>query len=631
MLSIYIFAVQICLFGAIALYLHYRSEDYGFTPLLFFVAGIMGVFNVIELMTLFIEPAPGIIIRPGGHVFVPIILLTVLVVYITSGTRSAQVVIAGLIGVDVLVLSILVFLLLYLNVRTPSTVVQGLLAEEGIVTPLFLRGVVASTIAFTADMFVIAIVYQGIVNAFPSFSRPLIPGIALLIALWVDAVLYNFLGFFGTPRFVSGIPGDILMKTLAGLLLSPLACWYLARIAPRLTNYLGATNRSTLDILFGEGEFASRLAQLESELQVSRAIYEQIIQHIGEIFWLVDIKQERLLYLSPNFEKLTGQAPERFYRHPGALLKLVHPDDRAQDISSQVFLSPESEFRIRREDGSFRWFRNRSFPIITQDQQVVRYAGIVEDITARREAQAQAFALELSREKVNLLHRFIRDASHDLRTPLSTILLRAHLLEKVDADRRKVVIGEIREAAQRLNKLIDDMFTLSRIESEEQIEMASVDLNEIVQQVCGDHKIIAQTRNLCLAPHLMNEAIPVTGNPDQLSRLVANLVDNAIHYTEQGTITVATLTRKNQAILEIRDTGIGIPEAHLESIFERFYRTAQAREMRRDGTGLGLAISKAIVEQHRGTITVQSVVGEGTTFQVAFPIDRAHQDQAQQE
>ena len=113
----------------------------------------------------------------------------------------------------------------------------------------------------------------------------------------------------------------------------------------------------------------------------------------------------------------------------------------------------------------------------------------------------------------------------------------------------------------------------------------------------------------------------MVGDQDQLFRLVANLIDNAIHYTRQGTVTVATLVEGDQAILEITDTGIGIPKAYLESIFERFYRTAQAREMRRDGTGLGLAISKAIVEHHRGTITAQSAVEEGTTVRVVLPLD----------
>ncbi|MBN1122264.1 MAG: PAS domain-containing sensor histidine kinase [Anaerolineae bacterium] len=626
--SVLIFAIQICFFGAAALYLHYRSEDYGLSPLLFFVAGIMGVLNIIELMTLYVEPVPGIVIRPGGHVYVPIILLIVLIIYITSGTRTAQITIAGLIGVDVLILCVLTFLLLYLNVRDSSTSIQGLLTEEQILTPLFLRGVLASTIAFTADMFVITIVYQGIQNALPSCPRGLVPGVALLVALWVDSTLFNILSFVGTSHFVLEIPGDILMKTLAGLLLSVMAGWYLVRIAPNLTQYRGAANRSTFDILFGEGRITSRVAKLESELQVSRAIYEQLVSHIEEVFWLVDIEQKRLLYLSPNFEKITGKPAKMFYKNPDALIDLVHPEDRTEGFFRQLLLSPETEFCIEREDGGICWLRNRSFPIVTVDGQVVRYAGITEDVTERKEAQAKTFALELSREKVRLLHQFINDASHDLRTPLSIIMLKVHQIEKASTPRRKTLLDELHQAAIRLSDLIDDLFTLSRIEGGEQIRPERIDLNEIAQQVCDNHQIIVEAKGLSLVVHPAGEVIPVTGSRDQLCRLTANLVENAIHYTEQGTINVKTLVEDDQAVLEVADTGIGIAQDHIDSIFERFYRTEQAREIRRDGTGLGLAISKAIVDQHRGTISVQSAPGEGTTIRVTLPIERSGGDQA---
>ncbi len=622
MLSVCIFAIQIGLFGALALYLHYLSEHYGLAPLLFFVAGIVGVFNFIEIMAIFVEPAQNVIIRPGGHVFVPIILLIVVVLYITSGTRTARMTILGLIGIDGLVLGVLIFLWLYVKVRNPSTTIHGPFAEQDIkLTPLFFRGVLASIITFATDMFVITIIYQGIKNAFPTFPENSIPGIALLIALWVDTVLYNILALFGTAQFALGLPGDILMKTLAGLLLSPLAGWYLTRIAPGLTHYLGATDRPTLDILVGESKFSSRLVQLQDELQVSRAIYEQIMEHIGEVFWLVDIKKERLIYLSPGFEKLTGESTEIFLKDPRALLRLVHPDDRSRHFIRQMLLSPETEFRIQLADGTVRWLRNRSFPIVTHDHQTVRYAGIAEDTTIRREIRAQAFELELAREKARLLHRFVRDASHDLRTPLSAIMLKVDLLEKVDPARQKKLQHEMRDAARHLGNLIDNLFTLSRIESQEPIAQISVDFNEIVQQVGENHQIIAQNKNLSLVMNLTDKALRIIGNQDQLTRLVDNLLENAIHYTHQGTITIRTLVKGNQAVLDIVDTGIGIPEADSSSIFERFYRADEARSMRHEGTGLGLAISKAIVEQHFGTITVQSVVGQGTTFQVIFPID----------
>ncbi|MCC6612996.1 MAG: PAS domain-containing sensor histidine kinase [Anaerolineae bacterium] len=620
MISLLIFAAQLLLFGALAAYLHYRSEDFGLAPLLFYVAGLMGALNLISLLAFNIDVAPGIVIRPGGHVFVPIILFIVLTVYITSGTRSARLTIGGLIGIDVLIVCSLLFLALYLQFQDPSTTIGGLFVDEDILTPLFLRGVAASVITFAANMFVIVIIYQGIKNAFPTFPASLIPGIALLSALWVDAILYHLLAFLGTPQFAAGIPGDILMKTLAGLLLAPLAGWYLTRVAPNAPHYVGPAKRSTLDIVFGEGQDAEHIAQLEDELRVSRAIYEQLTQHIEEIFWLADVKRERLLYLSPNFEKMTGQSPEDFYHNPRALVELVHPDDRGQDMIRAVLLSPEMEFRIQREDGSVRWLRNRSFPIVTQNHQVVRYAGITEDVTTRREAQAQAFALELSREKVNVLHRFVRDASHDLRTPLTSILLKLDMLEKASAERKRQLEHDLREAAQHLNSLIDDLFTLSRIESEEQPAPVKVEFNAIVRKVTDHHRVIAQNKNLGLDVTLAEQQIVIRGNQDQLFRLVANLVENAIYYTDQGSVAVTTRVNGDHASLEVTDTGIGIPEADLEQVFERFYRTDEARHMRQEGTGLGLAIARAVVEQHRGSLTAASAEGRGTTFRVSFPL-----------
>lgn len=624
MFSLILFVIQVCLFGAIALYLHYQSEHYGLMPLLLFVAAIMGALNMIELMTLFIEPIPGVVIRPGGHVYVPIILLVVLIFYITNGTRAARLIIMGLVGINLLILCILLFLTLYLVTKDETTVIRGLLAENTVLTPLFLRGVAASVISFTVDMLMIAIMYQGIRNSFASFPAILIPGIALLVALWVDAILYNILAFFGTSLYVPGIPGDVAMKTVAGLLLLPPAGWYLTHVAPHLTAYRGTASRGTLDIIFGDVEAASRMLQLEDELLVSKAIYEQIMQHIEGIFWLADVEKSRLLYLSPNFEQIIGRPREIFIKDPLALVTLLHPEDRAKGMMRKVFLSPETEFRIQREDGTVLWMRNRSFPIITDDQKAVRYAGITEDVTMWRESQLQTFALELSREKVAMLHRFVRDASHDLRTPLTSILLKLDMMERVDGDRQKELQRELRTATQHLNNLIDDMFTLSRIEGDEQFTFLSVDFNDVVRQVCDNHQIIAHSRDIALDVQLIDRHLSTVGNRDQLFRLAANLIANAIHYTQRGTITIRTLVKGHQIVFEVTDTGIGIPPNHLESIFERFHRTDQARTMREDGTGLGLAISKAIVEQHRGTITVESTVGQGTTFRVFLPLNQMH-------
>ncbi len=221
----------------------------------------------------------------------------------------------------------------------------------------------------------------------------------------------------------------------------------------------------------------------------------------------------------------------------------------------------------------------------------------------------------------------MRDASHDLKAPLTSILLKVDLIPRVKPERQSQLLSELQTTTQHLNSLINDLFTLSHIEGGGQAAPTAQDFNEIVQQACEDHRPIAESKNLALTQDLADDRVLLHGNGEQLFRLVTNLVSNAIHYTQQGTITVRTCVQDSHCVLEVADTGIGIPEDRLASIFERFFRTDEARELRHEGTGLGLAISKAIVDQHHGAITVQSVVNKGTTFRVTLPLDATPSDQ----
>jgi two-component system phosphate regulon sensor histidine kinase PhoR len=116
-------------------------------------------------------------------------------------------------------------------------------------------------------------------------------------------------------------------------------------------------------------------------------------------------------------------------------------------------------------------------------------------------------------------------------------------------------------------------------------------------------------------------AVQIFGNPESLSRMIDNLINNAIIYNKPGGKVFIKLSKSdNKAVLEITDTGVGISEEHLPFIFERFYRVDKARSRFSGGSGLGLAICKGVIEKHNGTITVQSVLGEGTTFQIKLPI-----------
>ncbi len=174
----------------------------------------------------------------------------------------------------------------------------------------------------------------------------------------------------------------------------------------------------------------------------------------------------------------------------------------------------------------------------------------------------------------------------------------------------------------RLLSLIDDLLTLSRVQ-EEGLAMVDrvVDLRKIVASACSVVAPTTERRDLELDVELPDEPVPFLGDRDMLERVVINLVGNAVKFTpERGRVTVALLAEQDSAVVEVADTGIGIPLEEQERLFSRFFRSSLAQEQAIPGSGLGLSIAHAIVEKHGGEMTVESEPGEGTTFRVRLPL-----------
>ncbi|MGB7340045.1 MAG: ATP-binding protein [Phototrophicaceae bacterium] len=620
--SVLIFISQLIFLSLLAMGLHYASPRIGLAPLLFMLAGIIGLLNVIELNALVIILPNNIVLRPGGHIFIPVALLILLMIYVVQGTRPAQVAVLGVMGVNSLVFVTLLFLSLYVQFAGSDTQVSGLFTNEAAFNQQFIRGMVASLIAYIADMLILIVVFQGITNYLKWIPKLLVAGIALIVALWIDSIVYNIGAFVGTSNFNLSIPSDILVKTGAGLILTPIIGWYITRIAPHLPNFAGVEKRPTLGILFHSNAGDAQIETLESELRISRTVYNQLTQHIEEIFWLLDIEAHRFIYISPAYERITNYSVEPLYQNINNLLQIIHQDDRQYTEGNILgFLTEErdTEFRIVRPNKMVRWLRARSFPIKDEVGKIIRYAGIAEDITERKTLSENAFELAIARERMQVLHDFIRDASHDLKTPISAMILKIGLLDRIDDEqRRKEIRSELRGRALYLSDFITDLFTLSRIEAADEVEMESINLNQIVEGVIQDTRLLAEHKQLEFTSTLTQDQTNFMGNADQIHRVVSNLISNAIRYTSHGSIQISTLIDSTQVILHVADTGIGIPQESLGRVFDRFFRTNSAINIQ-EGTGLGLAISKAIVDKHHGQLTVKSVEGEGATFSLILP------------
>jgi two-component system OmpR family sensor kinase len=226
-------------------------------------------------------------------------------------------------------------------------------------------------------------------------------------------------------------------------------------------------------------------------------------------------------------------------------------------------------------------------------------------------------ALELNHQA---LQRFLGDASHQLRTPLTTIRANLDLAERpgLPADERQAILADARDEAERMGRLIGDLLSLARAESGARLEFAPVELDAVLVE--------SVRRQRQAAPHVrmsVESVVPavVEGDRDRLRELLGILLDNAARYTPPGgRVAVALEVRDSRAIVRVTDTGIGLDETDRQRLFERLYRGSRARDMRPSGTGLGLAIANWIVAAHAGTIELADREGGGTVATIDLPV-----------
>ena len=228
----------------------------------------------------------------------------------------------------------------------------------------------------------------------------------------------------------------------------------------------------------------------------------------------------------------------------------------------------------------------------------------------------------LDRVKTN----FVTNVSHELRTPAATIKLYVELLQRGSQDKFDAYLSALSKESARQAKLVEDILHISRIDAGRlELQLMPTRLVALTSDVVSRHQVLAQERGVTLVHVPADSGIIVMADLDQMVMVFNNLVRNALHYTPSGgqiTVTVARETREGQpwASVRVSDTGMGIPEKELPHVFERFFRGEQPQSLQISGTGLGLAIVKQIVELHGGYVTVESQMGEGSTFTVWFRI-----------
>ena len=218
--------------------------------------------------------------------------------------------------------------------------------------------------------------------------------------------------------------------------------------------------------------------------------------------------------------------------------------------------------------------------------------------------------------------RFVSDASHELKTPLASIKLLTDSILQNDMDMETVreFVGDIGNEADRLTRTTGKLLSLTKVDGQLTEDCEIINMAPTVERVVRMLSGIAQQNHITIESDLTEDS-PVLILEDDLYQIAFNLIENGIKYNVSGgKLAVKLMRQEENAILQVSDTGMGIPEDALSHIFERFYRVDKARSRATGGSGLGLAIVRAIVLRNRGEITVDTEVGKGTVFTVSFPV-----------
>lgn len=368
----------------------------------------------------------------------------------------------------------------------------------------------------------------------------------------------------------------------------------------------------------------SEFKYVEKELRHSRERYRTLAEAAHDFIFMVS--RDGLMEYANGYAcqalgfeppQVDGMPASRFFQNFAVnhlqIFSEVHEIDRP--------VYTEGPFTL---DGHEFWMGTWFVPVHNETGGMISVLGISRDITEQKKTdEALQRALQNERKLNEMRANFFSMTSHQFRTPLSTILLSAELLQKYgqrwDEQKRSEHLGRIEDAAKRLNTMLEDILIIGRAESGRYMcTPRNFDLIAVCEQVIHEMSTNDQNGHSLIFQHEM-ATLPVFQDIEVLHRVVDNLLSNAIKYSPKNTSVIVNVSiENNHVLLEVSDEGIGIPERDMQYLFQPFQRGSNAAEY--PGTGIGLTIIQKSVEIMNGSISLKSKEGQGTTFMVRFPV-----------
>lgn len=385
-------------------------------------------------------------------------------------------------------------------------------------------------------------------------------------------------------------------------------------------------------------DITERKAQ-ETRLRESEERFRQLAETIREVFWMATPDLERTLYVSPAYDDVWGRSRETLFKDPETWQRALHPDDRGRMTGMvERYLRGDADFdieyRIQRPDGDIRWIHDRAFPIKDAGGAVVRVVGIAEDVTESKHLQEEILRYthhleeEVERrtqnliqsEKLAALGHLVAGVAHEVNNPLAFIKSNTELVLELlhdfpDRKPTRDLRGLLKKNLDGLDRIAAIVQNLKILAGPQRAGREKGDLVSAIRETVGIFRPQFRDRIEVIEEHA---PVPkLRFNAGQVNQVLMNLLVNAAEaMLAGGRIWVRTRPDGRFAVLEVEDTGPGIPSEARDKIFNPFFTTKT-----KGSTGLGLSISYSIVKEHGGDITVSSEPGKGARFTIRLPLE----------
>ncbi len=376
--------------------------------------------------------------------------------------------------------------------------------------------------------------------------------------------------------------------------------------------------------VIGTGRDVSERKRMEDVLRENEAQYRLLAENMSDGVIVVQT-DNRITYVSPSYDRQFGrQVGATKDMTWDAFMRLIHPEDLPTMFSKfrEAITQGETRlvytYRTLHQAGHYVWCEDHVSLNYAPDGVYSHMIVICRDITERKQAEERMLELKLEKERSEMLTQFIQDGAHEFRTPLSVITSSTHLLlrsDKFEQRERKAV--QIDQQVNRINRLVEMLLTLVKLQSGNALRWQSLEFGSIIKMSC-QHAATLFAGKVSMICDVPNDLPFVMGDSSFLADALQQVLDNACRFTSSGgKVTVTAGVQDEQVWVEVVDTGRGISPMDLPHIFKTFWRHDHAHTS--SGFGLGLPIAYRIVQEHKGTMTLDSELGVGTRVRIVLP------------